>query len=133
MPFTTGLATSTSVLPRTAPSASTQHVFQDIHDQNPASFHRHSSEPPIISDLHSRQDETAQHSQQLIEALAKVTQIQCLPQAKTDIYQGDKKDKVKYFLWEKSFDALVDSAPVTDLQKVHLLYQHLDGRAKKVV
>ena len=44
-----------------------------------------------------------------------------------------EKDKTKYFLWEKAFDALVDSAPVTDLQKLHLLYQHLDGRAKKVV
>jgi hypothetical protein len=117
------LATSTSVLPRTAPSASTRHVFQDSHDENPASFHRHSSEPPIISDHHSRQDETAKHSEQ----------IQRLPQAETDVYRGDEKDKIKYFLWEKSFDALVDSAPVTDLQKFHLLYQHLDGRAKKVV
>jgi hypothetical protein len=71
------------------------------------SFHRHSSEPPIISDLHSRQDETAQLSQQLIEALAKVTQIQCLPQAKTDIYQGDEKDKVKYFLWENILTPLL--------------------------
>ena len=106
-PFTPRLATSTSVLPRTAPCARTRHVFQDNHDQNPASLHRHSSEPLIISDLHSRQDETAQHSQQLIEALAKVTQIQRLPQAKTDVYGGDEKDKIKYFLWEKSFDALV--------------------------
>ncbi len=132
-PFTPRMATSTNVLPNTTYSANTRHVFQDSNDQNPVSLHQHLSQPPLTSNLSPTQHETAKHSEKLIEALTKVTQIQRLPQAKVDVYRGDEKDKTKYFLWEKSFDALIDSAPVTDIQKLHLLYQHLDGRAKRVV
>ena len=91
------------------------------------------SEPALISDVNSTQDGRVQHSQQLIEALAKVTQTQRLPQSKPAVFRADEKDKTKFFLWEKAFDALVGSAPVADLQKLHLLYQQLDGRAKRVV
>ena len=36
-------------------------------------------------------------------------------------------------LWENAFDSLFDFAPVTASQKLHLLYQYLGGKAKKVV
>ena len=39
----------------------------------------------------------------------------------------------KFFIWETAFDALIDSAPISAQQKLYLLYQHLDGKAKKVV
>lgn len=42
-------------------------------------------------------------------------------------------DKTKFFLWESAFDALIDSVPVAPRQKLHLLFQHLEGRVKKVV
>ena len=42
-------------------------------------------------------------------------------------------DKTKFFLWENAFESLIDSAPVTARQKLHLLYQYLDGKAKRVV
>ena len=73
------------------------------------------------------------NAQQIAETLIKVTQLQRLPQAKPDVYKGDEKDKTRFFLWETAFDALVDSAPVSAQQKLHLLYQHLDGKAKRVV
>jgi len=72
-------------------------------------------------------------TQQITEALAKVTQLQRLPQAVPDVFNGEEKDKTKFFLLETAFNALIDSAPVTSQQKLHLLFQHLEGRAKKVV
>lgn len=69
---------------------------------------------------------------QIAEALAKVTQLQRLPQAKPDVFKGDEPE-TKFFLWETAFDALIDSAPITAQQKLYLLYQHLDGKAKKTV
>ena len=69
---------------------------------------------------------------QIADALAKVTQPQRPPQAKPDIFTGDETD-TKFFIWETAFDALIDSAPISAQQKLYLLYQHLDGNAKKVV
>ena len=73
------------------------------------------------------------NTRQITEALAKVTQLHRLPQAKPDVFRGEEEDKTKFFLWESAFDALVDSVPVAPRQKLHLLFQHLEGRAKKVV
>ena len=73
------------------------------------------------------------NTQQITEALAKVTQLQRLPQAVLDVFNGEEKDKTRFFLWETAFNALIDSAPVTPQQKLHLIFQHLGGRAKKVV
>ena len=76
---------------------------------------------------------TADNAQKITEALAKVTQLQRLPQARPDVFKGDEKDKTKFFLWETVFGALVDSVAVSVQQKLHLLCQHLEGRAKKAV
>lgn len=73
------------------------------------------------------------NTQQITEALAKVTQLHRLPQAKPDVFRGEEEDKTKFFLWESAFDALIDLVPVAPRQKLHLLFQHLEGRAKKVV
>lgn len=73
------------------------------------------------------------YSVQLTDTLAKISQLQRLPQATPDVFKGDETDKTKFFLWENSFDSLIDSAPVTAQQKLHFLYQYLDGKAKKVV
>ena len=73
-------------------------------------------------------------SQSLEETLMKVTQLHRIPQAKPETFKGEEGvDRTRYFLWENSFDALVDSVPVTSQQKLHLLYQYIDGKAKKVV
>ena len=69
---------------------------------------------------------------QITEALAKVTQLQRLPQAKPDVFTGEETD-TSFFIWETAFDALIDSAPVSAQQKLYLLFQHLGGKAKKVV
>ena len=76
---------------------------------------------------------SSDNTQQINDALTKVTQLQPLPHAKPDVFKGEEKDKTRFFLWETAFDALVDSVPVSSQQKLHLLYQHLEGRAKKVV
>ena len=73
------------------------------------------------------------NTQQITEALAEVTQLQPLPQAVPDVFNGEEKDRTRFFLWETAFNALIDSAPVKPQQKLHLLFQHLGGRAKKVV
>ena len=73
------------------------------------------------------------NTQKITEALAKVTQLHRLPQARPDVFMGEKEDKTTLFLWESAFDALIDSVPVVPQQKLHLLFQHLEGRAKKVV
>ena len=69
---------------------------------------------------------------QIAEALAKVTWLQRLPQAKPSVFRGDGVDP-KFFIWETVFDALIDSAPISAQQKLYPLYQHLDEKAKKVV
>ena len=71
--------------------------------------------------------------EQLTDALAKVNQLQRPPQATPDVFKGDECDKAKRFLWENAFKSFIDSSPVTANQKLHLLYQYLDGKAKKVV
>ena len=68
---------------------------------------------------------------QIAEALAKVTQLQRLPQAKPDVFTGNESD-TKFFFWETAFDALIGFAPISAQQKMYLLYQHLDGNAKNV-
>ena len=73
------------------------------------------------------------YSTQLTDALAKISQLQRLPQATPDVFEGNDLDKTKFFLWENAFESLIDSAPVTARQKLHLLYQYLDGKAKRVV
>ena len=64
--------------------------------------------PPVTPLLPVSQSYTAQ----VTDTLAKIIQLQRLPQA---------------------FESLIDSAPVTARQKLHLLYQYLGGKAKKVV
>ena len=59
--------------------------------------------------------------------------VQPLNKAVPDVFNGEEKDKTRFFPWETAFNALIDSAPVTSQQKPHLLFQHLEGRAKKVV
>ena len=76
---------------------------------------------------------SSDNTQQINDALTKVTQLQRLPQGKPDVFKGEEKDKTRFFLRGTAFDALVDSVPVSSQQKLHLLYQHLEGRAKKVV
>ncbi|CAB4031224.1 Hypothetical predicted protein [Paramuricea clavata] len=73
------------------------------------------------------------NSVELCEAFIKMSQLLRLPQAKPSIFKGDEEDKTKFFLWQTVFDALIGSAPVTPGQKLHLLYQYLDGRAKSTV
>ena len=62
------------------------------------------------------------YTQQLTDTLAKVSQLQRLPQAKPDVFKGDERVKTRFFLWENAFESLIDSAPVTARQKLHLLY-----------
>ena len=94
---------------------------------NPPAVNSHPRTEPFVSpsvrfdDVH-----------QIAEALAKVMQIQRLPQAKPDVFRGDEPD-TKFFIWETAFVALIDSAPISAQQKLYLLYQHLDGKAKKTV
>ena len=49
---------------------------------------------------------------QIADALAKVTQLQRILQAKPDIFTGDETD-TKLFIWETAFDALIDSSPIS--------------------
>ena len=73
------------------------------------------------------------YTAQITDALTKITQLQRLPQVTPSVFEGSDSDKTKFFLWENAFDSLIDSAPVTAKQKIHLLYQYLGGKAKKVV
>ena len=67
------------------------------------------------------------------DTITRLTQLQRLPQAKPDVFKGDEQDQTKFFLWENAFDSLIDSIPITAQQKLHLLYQYLDGKAKRVI
>ena len=62
-----------------------------------------------------------------------MTQLQRLPEAKPDVFKGDEQDQTKFFLWENAFNSLIDSVPVTAQQKLHFLYQYLNGKTKKVI
>lgn len=53
------------------------------------------------------------NTQQITEALAKVTQLQRLPQTVPDVFNGEEIDRTRFFLWETPFNTLIDSAPVT--------------------
>ena len=74
-----------------------------------------------------------ENTQQTTEAFLKVTQLQHLPQEVPDVFNGEDKDRTRFFLWETAFNALIGSAPVTPQQKLHLLFQHLGIVTKKVV
>ena len=92
------------------------------HELRPSPFPvRQNHPPPSADSVH-----------EIAEALAKDMQLQGLPQAKPSIFRGDEVD-TKFVIWEAAFDALTDSAPIRIQQKLYLLYQHLDGKAKKVV
>ena len=92
----------------------------------------HEIRPSQFVESQNRAFQSSDSVSQIAEALAKVTQLQRLPQAKPDVFTGDETD-TKFFTWETAFDALIDSAPISAQQKLYLLYQHLDGNAKKVV
>ena len=55
---------------------------------------------------------------QIAEALAKVTQLQRLPQAKPDVFTGNESG-TKFFIWETAFEF----APISAQQKMYLLYR----------
>lgn len=50
---------------------------------------------------------------QLTNALAKISQLQCLPQVKPDVFKGDKHDKTKFFLCKNALESLINAALVT--------------------
>ena len=102
---------------------------QPYQDFTPQSLY---GKPPLYVPLQS-QPPSPDNTHQITEALAKVTQLHRLSQARPDVFRGEEEDKTTLFLWESEFDALVDSVPVVPRQKLHLLFQHLEGRAKKVV
>ena len=64
------------------------------------------------SSFRKKAQEIILNTQQITEALAKVTQLHHLPQARPDVFRGEEEDKTKFFPWESAFDALIDSVPV---------------------
>lgn len=100
-------------------------------NSSPATQYHELTPSPFIRNLNPVYSST-DNATQIAEALAKVMQLQRLPQAKPDIFTGNETD-TRFFIWETAFDALIDSAPISPQQKLYLLYQHLDGKAKKVV
>lgn len=112
-----------------------QQAYQDFTPQSlygsPPLYVPLQSQPPQPSPVYVLP--SPDNTQQITEALAKVTQLHRLPQAKPHVFRGEEEDKTKFFLWESAFDALIDSVPVAPRQKLHLLFQHLEGRAKKIV
>ena len=73
------------------------------------------------------------NSIELAEMFIKMRQLHRLPQATPSVFRGDEEDKTKFFLWQTAFDALIGSTPVTPEQKLHLLHQYLNGKAKSTV
>ncbi|XP_020615977.1 uncharacterized protein LOC110053990 [Orbicella faveolata] len=100
-------------------------------NSSPATHYREITPSPCTRNLNPVHSST-DNATQIAEALAKVTRLQRPPQAKPDIFTGDETD-TRFFIWETAFDALIDSAPISSQQKLYLLYQHLGGKAKKVV
>ena len=77
-----------------------QQPCQDFTPQslygNPPLYVPFQSQPPPPSPVYvlSSPDNT----QQITEALAKVTQLHRSPQAKPDVFRGEEEDKTKFFL-----------------------------------
>ena len=92
----------------TSPFATQSTVYQNLQQTRVDNF------APTASNTTTSVD-------QIAEALAKVTQLQRLPQAKPDIFTGEEKD-IKFFIWETAFDALIDAAPINVRQKLYLLF-----------
>ena len=92
-----------------------QQAHQDFTPQslygNPPLYVPLKSQPPQPSPVYVLP--SPDNTQQITEALAKVTQLHRLPQAKPDVFRGEEEDKTKFFLWESAFDALIDWVPVT--------------------
>ena len=123
--------TGVNSLARTAPFVSPSlRTEADVFTPTSADTVYHAKQPTSCTTASSHS--TTDNVLQIAEALAKVTQLQRLPQAKPDVFRGDESD-TKFFIWETAFDALIDSAPISAQQKLYLLYQHLDGKAKRVV
>ena len=102
---------------------------------SPSTLYHNIKPSPYTGHLNHPGNQALQNSDnhyQIMEALAKVTQLQRLPQAKLEVFTGEETD-TRLFIWETAFDALIDSAPVSAQQKLYLLFQHLDGKPKKVV
>ena len=91
-----------------------QQAYQDFTPQslygNPPLYVPLQLQPPQPSPVYVLP--SPDNTQQITEALAKVTQLHRLPQAKPDVFRGEEEDKTKFFLWESAFDALIDSVPV---------------------
>ncbi len=100
-------------------------------NSSPATQYRGITPSPFTRNLNPVYPST-DNATQIAEALAKVTQLQRLPQAKPDVFTGDETD-TRFYIWETAFDALIDSAPISSQQKRYLLYLHLAGKSKKVV
>ena len=88
---------------------------------SPTTLYRKIKIPPPESQNHAPSSSDSVF--QIADGLAKVTQLQRVPQAMPDIFTGDETD-TKFFIWETAFDALIDSAPISAQQKLYLLYQH---------
>ena len=118
----------------TMPPPSQPHVSertkQSVSNSSPHASEDVTRTPPKLVSCKTQEQSD---SVKLSEAFIKMSQLQRLPQAKPSIFKGDEQDKTKFFLWQTAFDALIGSAPVTPEQKLHLLYQYLDGRAKSTV
>ena len=91
-----------------------QQAYQDFTSEslygNPPLYVPLQSQPPQPSPVYVLP--SPDNTQQIREALAKVTQLHRLPQAKPDVFRGEQEDKTKFFLWESVFVALIDSVPV---------------------
>ena len=85
-----------------------QQAYQDFTPQsfygNPPLYVPLQSQPPQPSPVYVLP--SPDNTQQITEALAKVTQLHRLPQAKPDVSREEDEDKTKFFLWESAFDAL---------------------------
>ena len=81
------------------------------HDIRPSPYTQHLNHPG--NQARPRSDNVSQ----ITDALAKVTQLQRLPQAKPDVFTGEETD-TRFFIWATAFDALIDSAPVSAQQKL---------------
>ena len=100
-------------------------------ESSPATSY-HEIKPSPYVQVHNHAPPNSGSVFQIAEALAKVTQLQRLLQAKPDVFTGNESD-TKFFIWEIAFDTLIELAPISAQQKMCLLYQHLDGNAKKVI
>ena len=93
IPFQPRMTTNANSTP--AINASKQFEYRSPVE-TPAVPHPESTNLSLTANLHAAQTET-QHNQQLVEALAKVTQLQRLPQAKTSINSKSAHSQFKDF------------------------------------